>query len=125
MIKQRKLKVISIYERYIMISMGIIVMSMGFYYFILPANLVVGGVTGLGLVLSTSFEGFPISAFVLVLNMVLLLTGLLFLGKKLFVRSIYGSLLFFLNILANNLNYIIITLLLNRLIKKSLFINKN
>jgi len=94
MIKQRRLKVISKYERYIMISIGIIIMSFGFYYFIIPADLVVGGVTGLGLVLSVTFERFPISAFVLVLNIVLLLVGLLFLGKKIFFRSIYGSLLF-------------------------------
>jgi len=92
--KQNRLKVISKYERYIMISIGIIIMSLGFYYFIIPADLVVGGVTGLGLVLSVVFEGFPISAFVLVLNIVLLLVGLMFLGKKIFFRSIYGSLLF-------------------------------
>lgn len=94
MIKQHRLKVISMYERYIMISLGIIVMSLGFYYFVLPANLVVGGVTGLGLVLSTSFKAIPISAFVLVLNIALLILGLIFLGKKIFIRSIYGSLLF-------------------------------
>ena len=94
MMKQNRLKVISKYERYIMISIGIIIMSLGFYYFIIPADLVVGGVTGLGLVLSVVFEGFPISAFVLVLNIVLLLVGLMFLGKKIFFRSIYGSLLF-------------------------------
>lgn len=94
MSKQRKLKVISMYERYLMITIGIIIMSLGFYYFILPADLVVGGVTGLGLILNTTFEDFPISVFVLILNVLLLLTGLLFLGKKLFIRSIYGSLLF-------------------------------
>ncbi len=92
--KHRRLKVISMYERYIMISIGIIVMSFGFYYFILPSELVVGGVTGFGLVLSTLFNQFPISAFVLVLNVGLLFIGLIFLGKKLFIRSIYGSLLF-------------------------------
>ncbi len=94
MIKQKRLKVISKYERYIMISIGIIIMSLGFYYFIIPSDLVVGGVTGLGLVLSVTFEGFPISVFILILNIVLLVVGLIFLGKKVFFRSIYGSLLF-------------------------------
>ncbi len=94
MTKHRKLKVVSKYERYIMISVGIIIMSLGFYFFIIPADLVVGGVTGLGLVLSTVFEGFPVSVFVLILNVFLLIIGLIFLGKKLFIRSIYGSLLF-------------------------------
>ena len=82
MIKQKRLKVISKYERYIMISIGIIIMSLGFYYFIIPSDLVVGGVTGLGLVLSVTFEGFPISVFILILNIVLLVVGLIFLGDR-------------------------------------------
>lgn len=94
MIKQKNLKVISMSERYVMISMGIIIMSLGFFYFIIPSDLVVGGVTGLGLVLTEALPKIPISAFVLVLNVILLFIGLIFLGKKIFIRSIYGSLLF-------------------------------
>lgn len=89
----KKLKVISKSERYLMISFGIILMCFGFYYFILPSDLVVGGVTGLGLVINELY-GFSISLVVFVLNVVLLLLGLVMLGKRVFLRSIYGSLLF-------------------------------
>lgn len=90
----KKLKVISIQERYLMISIGIIFMALGFHYFILPANLVIGGVTGLGLIFNSVFKNVPISLIVFILNLFLLILGLVFLGKKLFLRSIYGSLLF-------------------------------
>lgn len=80
-------------ERYAMISIGIVLMAAGFYFFLIPLQLVAGGVTGLGIVLEHLF-GFQISILVLFMNLLLLLLGLLVLGKKIFVRSIYGSLLF-------------------------------
>ena len=89
----KKIRQIKNLERYFMISVGIILMVAAFYFFLIPADLVAGGVTGLGLVVN-KFTGLPISAFVLALNMVLLFLGLFFLGKKVFLRSIYGSLLF-------------------------------
>lgn len=80
-------------EQYIMISLGIVLMVSGFYFFLIPANIVAGGVTGLGLVLNEMLE-LPISLTVFVFNMLLLVLGLVILGKKVFFRSIYGSLLF-------------------------------
>lgn len=89
----RRIRKISFTERYLMISVGIILMASGFYFFLIPADLVAGGVTGLALVVY-KFTGFTISIFVLIINVFLLLIGLIFLGKKSFIRSIYGSLLF-------------------------------
>lgn len=89
----KKIRKISFIERYTMISIGIILMAAGFHFFLIPVDLVAGGVTGLALVVN-EFTGFTISIFVLIINLVLLFIGLLFLGKKIFVRSIYGSLLF-------------------------------
>jgi len=89
----KKVRQIKSVERYFMISIGIILMVAAFYFFLIPANIVAGGVTGLGLVVN-KFTGFSISLFVFITNMVLLFMGLFLLGKKIFFRSIYGSLLF-------------------------------
>lgn len=91
--RHKKLRIISKYEQYLMISIGIILMVLGFYYFLLPADLVAGGVSGLGLVFN-KFFGFKLSYVVLVSNMILLAFAYIFLGKKVFVKSIYGSILF-------------------------------
>lgn len=93
MFKKNQLRLITKIEQYIMITIGIFFMVTGFYLFLIPANIVAGGVTGLGLVLNEMFS-FSISLVVLIFNGFLLILGLVVLGKKVFIRSIYGSLLF-------------------------------
>ncbi len=93
MFNRTKIRQISRVEQYIMISLGIILMVSGFYFFLIPAQIVAGGVTGLGLVLNEAFD-FPIAITVFIFNMALLALGFVVLGKKVFFRSIYGSLLF-------------------------------
>ncbi|MFH5881133.1 MAG: YitT family protein [Candidatus Izemoplasmataceae bacterium] len=87
------LKTISFKKRYTMITWGIFLMVAGFYYFIAPFNLVIGGVSGVGL-LFHDLLNIPISLVVFVLNLVLLFLGWIFLGWKSFYRSIYGSIAF-------------------------------
>ena len=93
MFRQKKLRTISRYEQYAMITLGIVLMVLGFYYFLLPADLVAGGVSGLGLVFNKLY-GFKLSYTVFVFNMALLALALIFLGKKVFIKSIYGSIVF-------------------------------
>ena len=49
--------------------------------FLMPANLVTGGTTGIGLVIN-HFWNMDISLFVLIFNVVMLAVGFLILGKK-------------------------------------------
>ncbi len=91
--KSKFLRQISVYEQYIMITVGIILMVIGFYYFIIPSELVTSGVTGIGLIFN-ALLGVQISYIVFVFNIVLLFIGWWLLGKKVFIRSIYGSLMF-------------------------------
>ncbi len=93
MFKHKKLRKITRYEQYAMITLGIILMVVGFYYFLFPAELVAGGVSGLGLVFNKLY-GIKLSYIVFGLNMALLSLALIFLGKKVFIKSIYGSILF-------------------------------
>jgi uncharacterized membrane-anchored protein YitT (DUF2179 family) len=87
------LKTHTFQKRYGMITLGIFIMVAGFYYFIAPYALIIGGVSGAGLLLSELFD-IPISYFVFVFNLVLLLIGWAVLGFKAFYRSIYGSIMF-------------------------------
>ncbi len=87
------LKTLTPRRRYGMITLGIFLMVAGFYYFIAPYNLVIGGVSGVGL-LFNELLGVPMWLVVLVLNAVLLLLGWAALGFASFTRSLYGSLVF-------------------------------
>lgn len=92
--KQHRIRPISFIKRYIWITIGIILMVSGYYLFLIPVDLVAGGVTGVGMILQQLSSKIPISATIFALNILLLLIGWAVLGKKLLVRSIYGSLAF-------------------------------
>lgn len=72
------------------ITIGVVLMSIGFYFFLLPFNLVVGGVMGVAVFVK---DIIPVSVFMLVANVVLLFIGLIFLGKIFFYKTIYASIL--------------------------------
>ncbi len=91
--KHHVIRRIGFFERYALITLGIVIMVAGFYFFLIPLNLPAGGVTGFGIALEKLID-IRISLLVLSVNIFLLLLGLIVLGKKLFLRSIYGSLLF-------------------------------
>lgn len=78
---------------YIMITLGITIAAAAVYFFLIPANLVVGSVSGLALVIG---EVIPvsISSVTLILNLLLLVVGYMVVGKEFGVKTIYTSLVF-------------------------------
>lgn len=84
-----KLNKINLIET-IQIIAGIILMNVGFYFFLLPTELVTGGVTGIAVILNTF--GISPSLSILALNIVFLLFGLFTMGKQFFLKTIMGSL---------------------------------
>jgi uncharacterized membrane-anchored protein YitT (DUF2179 family) len=72
------------------ITGGVILLSLGFYFFLLPLNLVIGGVMGSSVLTQ---DIFPVSLFIFVMNSILLLLGLIFLGKVFFLKTIFATLL--------------------------------
>ena len=75
----------------LLIIVGNIIYAAGFTLFVVPAGLITGGTSGLGLFVNR-LSGVPISAFVLVFNIVMLITGLIFLGKKFAASTVLSSL---------------------------------
>lgn len=77
------------------ITFGVILVAVGFYYLLAPATLVTGGVTGLSVIFRKIIgaSDFGLSAFILIANVLLLIIGLIAIGKEFFLKTIYGSLL--------------------------------
>lgn len=77
------------------ITLGVILVSIAFYYLFLPANLVTGGVTGLSIIFKNWFtvSDAVMSVFIFVMNGILLLLGAIIIGKDFFFKTIYGTLL--------------------------------
>ena len=76
-----------------MITIGVMIMVVGIYFFKFPNNFSTGGVTGLGVVLGHYIPGMTPATFVSIFNVGLLIIGFLVLGKGFGVRTAYASLL--------------------------------
>lgn len=86
----------------VMISFGVILTAIGFYFFYDPQNLVTGGVGGLSTIFRRVLEEYTSlsevkvnvlrSVFHYSANIILLVIGALVLGKDFFFRTIFGTL---------------------------------
>lgn len=89
-IGQNKLK--ETLKEYLIITLGCIAMAIGTSLFLLPNELSTGGVSGISTILYYLFK-VPLGTTMLVLNIPLLLVAYFKIGKQLFVRSIYGTIM--------------------------------
>ena len=62
--------------------------------FIIPHDIIMGGTTGIGIVLHKAIPQMDVSLFVLILNAILLLIGLFTLGKKFALTTVASSFLY-------------------------------
>lgn len=86
---------------------GLFIFACAFTFFLLPNNLVFGGVSGVSIIFK-EICGFDTAIFVLVVSVILLLISFLVLGKEKTIGSVLGSLLLpvFLEITSFISNYI-------------------
>lgn len=80
-------------KSYIQITIGGIMVALGFYFFLSPCKLVIGGVTGLAIVLNSYLPFLSETVIIYALNIACLFLGLIFLGKIFFFKTIYGTIL--------------------------------
>lgn len=79
-------------KEYLLISLGVLFYTGGWTFFLMPKNLVGGGVTGIGVILEYA-TGFPVSYTYLILNVLLLIASFFILGKGFGAKTIYAILL--------------------------------
>jgi len=93
--KVTKAREISTLERYLLLTAGILITSIGTYFFKFPNNFSTGGVSGLSLILGRIIpsEIFTPSIFMLIINTLLLGVGFIFLGRGFAFSTVYCSML--------------------------------
>lgn len=83
-----------IIKEYLLLTLGVFCVVIGVYFFKFPNNFAIGGVTGLAMIVSNALGGTISSAtLVTIVNTILLVIGLLVLGKEFSLKTIYGSFL--------------------------------
>lgn len=81
-------------KEYCIITIGVLLVVVGVYFFKFPNNYSIGGVTGIAIILSNLLNNAISSGtIVLILNLILLGVGYLFLGKTFGNRTAYGTIL--------------------------------
>ena len=86
----------SVFRRMIailLVVLGNILYALTVKLFLLPADLVTGGTTGIGLAVN-QYTGISISTFVLIFNIAMLIVGLLILGKQFALTTIISTFLY-------------------------------
>ncbi|HRT68781.1 MAG TPA: YitT family protein [Bacilli bacterium] len=79
---------------FIYITCGVAIASFAFSFFLNPNNIVIGGISGISIIIKDLTGGYNPATMILILNVVLLLIGLIFLGKDFFIKTAYGSIMF-------------------------------
>ncbi|MDR2828275.1 MAG: YitT family protein [Acholeplasmatales bacterium] len=98
----------------LIITLGGILLNIGFYFFLLPSKLITGGVMGISVILD---DYIPPAIFMYIVNGCLLLLSLFVLGKEFFFKTIYLSILSpTINLLLENILHIDRHLILDLLI---------
>ena len=76
-------------KAYVIITLGLLLYTLGWIVFLIPNNMVGGGVTGLSAILLYAFN-IPVGASFFVINLILLLIALKVLGKGFGMKTVYA-----------------------------------
>ena len=84
-------------KHFLLINAGILMMAAGIYFFKAPNGFATGGVSGIAIILArlpfSAKIGLTQSIYMLVINVILLVLGVIILGKKCGILTIYCSLM--------------------------------
>jgi len=81
------------YKRFFLITVGVIIMTFGLYFFMMPSNLAAGGATGLSIVINRLIPIIPLSVVLGSINIILFLLAFIILGKDFGGYTLYSSIL--------------------------------
>ncbi len=90
----KKAKLLAEAVDWTLLTVGTLLLTIGVYFFKYPNNFAMGGVSGLSVVLGKVISFITPAEIVSILNIVYLIVGFIFLGRKIGVRTVYCSLLF-------------------------------
>ena len=85
----RTLNILSKLKAYVIITFGLLLYTLGWIVFLIPNNMVGGGVTGISAILLYAFN-IPVGASFFVINLILLLIALKVLGKGFGMKTVYA-----------------------------------
>lgn len=80
-------------KRYLIITLGLLIMSLGLHFFLFPANLASGGLSGFALLMNAVLPNIPIGLIMLIGNIILFILAFIMIGPQFGGSTIYSSLM--------------------------------
>lgn len=80
------------FKEFFVITIGVSIVAVAVFFFMLPSHVSVGSATALAMVLS-NFIPLPVSAITLIMNIVLLIIGFFLIGPEFGVKTVYCAVL--------------------------------
>lgn len=77
---------------FFMLNLGLFIVALGVHFFKVPNNFATGGTTGVSIIAATLVPQLNVGHFMLIINVLLIIIGFIFLGKKFTAGTIYSSL---------------------------------
>lgn len=92
--KTGKLFTVANIKAFLLINLGILLLTVGVYFFKMPNNFTTGGVSGLAIILGSVVPFLSTATLMSIINVALLVVGYLFLGKQFGFWTTYCSLMY-------------------------------
>lgn len=80
-------------KEFLLMTVGSVMTALGLYFFKYPNKLSTGGVSGIAILLNGIFGGLSTETISLILNIILLILGLIILGKSFTFKTVYCTVL--------------------------------
>ena len=80
-------------KNWLFMNLGVLLMAIGIYFFKAPNGFATGGVSGVAIILANVFPVLTQSVYMMIINVLLLIVGLIVLGKECGILTIYCSLM--------------------------------
>lgn len=92
--KTGKLFTVANIKAFLLVNLGILLLTVGVYFFKMPNNFTTGGVSGLAIILGSVLPFLSTATLMSIINVALLVVGYLFLGKQFGFWTTYCSLMY-------------------------------
>lgn len=80
-------------KNWLFMNLGVLLMAIGIYFFKAPNGFATGGVSGVAIILANVFPVLTQSVYMMIINVLLLIVGVIVLGKECGILTIYCSLM--------------------------------
>lgn len=95
---ERKKKIVANVKYWVILNVGVLLLSLGVHMFEIPNNFVMGGVSGLSILITppikSVFEAFDENILITIINVVLLVIGFIFLGRGVGLKTVFCTVMY-------------------------------